>query len=150
MLKKIIVVIISATLWVACNQSSDKSGLQENVNSGEETATALILNNGAKWQADSNTNQHVADLRTIVDRFKNQPHRSVEEYHILANELGKSLNKMIQDCKMTGPDHEALHKWLEPVLNESNQLKNIKDTTTAATTFNLIDKQLNDYQNYFK
>ena len=50
---------------------------------------------------------------------------------------------------MSGPDHEALHHWLEPVLKETNQLKSVTDTT-ARTTFDSIDKQLDIYHNYFK
>ena len=149
-MKKLIFVIISVALLSACNQSSDKGEHKENANTGEETITALTLDNGAKWQADSSTNQHVADLHAITNMFKVQANPSIEEYHILGNDLGNSLNKMIQDCKMTGPDHEALHKWLEPVLKESNHLKNSTDTTTARTTFNSVDKQLDDYHNYFK
>lgn len=149
-LKRLIIIIISVNLLSACNQSSHKGELKETGNADEETTTTLTLNNGAKWQADSSTNQHVADLRTIANLFKNKTNPSVKEYHILSNNLGNSLNKMIQDCKMTGPEHEALHHWLEPVLNESNLLKNSADTTTARTTFNLIDQQLDDYLNYFK
>lgn len=147
--KKLIIVVISVALWSACNQRSDKSGLKDNTNI-QETKTALTLNSKVKWQADSGTNHHVADLQTIASRFKIQPTPSVEEYHILGNDLGNSLNKMIRDCKMTGPDHEALHKWIGPLFNEISQLKNITDTTAARKTFNLIDRQLGDYHNYFK
>ncbi len=149
-LKKIISLIICVALLTACNQSSNRNEPKENSHTAEETATALTLDNGAKWQADSSTNHHVTDLRTIANMFKVQPNPSLKEYQILGNDLGNSLNEMIQDCKMTGPDHEALHKWLEPVLNESNQLKNVIDTTTARVTFNLIDKRLDEYHNYFE
>ena len=147
--KKLIIVVISVALWSACNQSSDKGELKENTN-GQQTKTALILNNKVKWQADSGTNHHVAGLQTIANIFKIEQTPSVEEYHILGNDLGNSLNKMIQDCKMTGPDHEALHKWIGPLFHEISQLKNITDTTKARKTFNLIDSQIGDYHNYFK
>ena len=147
-LKKIIGLIMCVALLSACNQSSDKVEPKEKAN--QVQATGLSLNNGSKWQADSTTSRHVVDLRTIADMFKIQPNPSTNEYQILGNDLGNSLNKMIQDCKMTGPDHDALHQWMEPILNESNQLKSITDTTTARATFNLIDKQLDDYHTYFK
>ena len=149
-MKKSMIALICTALLFACNQNSNKNENKENASQDQVQTTGLTLNNGAKWQADSTTSRHIVDLRTIVDMFKIQPNPSANEYQILGNDLGNSLNKMIQDCKMTGPDHDALHQWMEPILNESNQLKSITDTTTARTTFNLIDKQLDDYHTYFK
>ena len=51
---------------------------------------------------------------------------------------------------MSGPDHDALHQWLEPVLSETNQLKNVTDTAVAAKTFKSIDTRIDDYHNYFE
>lgn len=147
-LKKIIGLIMCVALLSACNQGSDKVEPKENAS--QVQVTGLSLNNGSKWQADSTTSRHVVDLRTIADMFKIHPNPSADEYQILGNDLGNSLSKMIKDCKMTGPDHDALHQWMEPILNESNQLKSSTDTTTARATFTLIDKQLDDYHTYFK
>ncbi|MBY0349048.1 MAG: hypothetical protein GTN67_14760 [Hydrotalea flava] len=57
---------------------------------------------------------------------------------------------MIQECRMSGPEHEALHHWLEPLINESNTLISITDTTLAKNTFDKIDKHLDVYRYYFK
>ena len=149
-LKKSIVVILCLALLSACKQTSKPAPAEESAGVKEQTETELTLNNGAKWTADSSTTHHVADLRTIANMFKVQPNPSLKEYHILGDDVGNSVNKMIQDCKMTGPAHEALHKWLHPILNETNQLKNATDTSEARTTFNSIDKQLNDYPTYFQ
>lgn len=51
---------------------------------------------------------------------------------------------------MSGPEHEALHHWLEPLINESNTLISITDTTLAKNTFDKIDKHLDVYRYYFK
>jgi len=148
-MKRLLYLFLCSVIYLACNQNSNNAEIatahQERVDSG----TQLKLNNGAKWQADSSTNRNVTDLRTIADNFKMLPHPSLNEYHIVGRDLSNSLNKMIQECKMSGPDHEALHHWLEPVLKESNQLKSVTDTT-ARTTFDSIDKQLDIYHNYFK
>ena len=122
-LKKSIAVILCLSLLWACKQTSKPAPAEESAGVHEQTETELTLNNGAKWTADSSTTHHVADLRTIANMFKVQPNPSLKEYHILGNDVGNSVNKMIQDCKMTGPAHEALHKWLHPILNETNQLK---------------------------
>ena len=113
-------------------------------------ATALSLNNGAKWQADSVTNNNVAYLKKIADNFRTKPHHSVNDYQTLSTDLNNELNKMIQQCKMTGPDHEALHHWLGPILKETTELKNITDTAMAGSTFKSIDTRLDVFNNYFE
>jgi hypothetical protein len=152
MKKSIFLFLCTAILVIlfACNQSSKNAEANERGNHAEAQTKGLMLNNGAKWQSDSSTNRNVTDLRTIADNFKIPPHPSLNEYHILGRDLSNSLNKMIQECRMKGPDHDALHHWLEPVLKGSNQLKDITDTTTGRTTFDSINKQLDIYHNYFK
>lgn len=146
-MKKLIGLIICVTLMSACNQSSNKA---EHVSHGQDQTTALSLNNGAKWQADSITNNNVSYLKNIADKFKIKPSHSVNDYQTLSTDLNNALNKMIQQCKMTRPDHEALHHWLEPILKETNDLKNITDTTISASTFKSIDSRLDVYNNYFE
>lgn len=149
-LKKVITVIFCLSLLWACKQTTKPAPAEERVSVEEPTGSELTLNNGAKWTTDSSTTHHVTDLRTIANMFKVQPDPSLKQYHILGNDLGNSINKMIADCKMTGADHEALHKWLHPILNETNQLKNVNDTAQARKTFYTIDKQLNRYPTYFQ
>jgi hypothetical protein len=110
----------------------------------------LTLNNGAKWKADSVTNQNVVNLKTIVDNFRTKPFPSLNEYHLLSADLGNGLNQMVQQCKMTGPDHEALHHWLEPILQENKNLKEVSDTLNGRKIFHSIDKRIDDYHNYFE
>lgn len=149
-MKKSIFIFICTTLLVACNQSSDKVEANEQRSHDQVQSAELSLNNGAKWKADSITNNNVLNLRTIADNFRIKSSPSASDYQILSRDLNNALNKMIQQCKMTGADHEALHHWLEAVLKETNELKNITDTALARTTFKSIDKRLNDYQNYFE
>ncbi|KAA9038025.1 hypothetical protein FW778_14770 [Ginsengibacter hankyongi] len=149
-MKKSIVLFICMAFLFACNQSSDKVEANEQHSHDQAQTTELSLNNGAKWKADSITNINVLNLRTIADNFRIISSPSANDYQILSSDLNNALNKMIQQCKMTGPDHEALHHWLEPVLKETNELKNITDTASARTTFKSIDKRLDDYHNYFE
>ncbi len=113
--------------------------------------TSLTLNNGDKWKADSSTYNNVMDLKNTSDMFKIQPFPPLNEYRIiLDNDLTKGINKMIQECKMTGPGHEALHKWLEPILENANQLKTLSDTAAAKLIFQVIDARIYEYRNYFE
>ena len=149
-MKRLFYLVISTGLLISCNQNKNQDATNDSLTHDEGNTTALSLNNGAKWKADTATNQHVTDLRTIADNFKIQPSPSLNEYTILGNDLNNSLQKMIQECKMYGADHEALHHWLEPVLKETNELKNTKDTTAARKNFDHIDAQIDAYHTYFE
>jgi len=149
-MKKPLFLLYSASLLFACNQAPDKSKDDEHVIHDIEQTTGLALNNGTKWKADSETNHNVANLRGIADDFKSRPVPSVSDYQKLSADLNTGLNKMIKECKMTGADHDALHIWLQPILEENAELKNSSDTEIAGTIFKSIDKRLDNYNNYFE
>lgn len=144
-------VIISVGFF-ACNQNSNKNKADEHATEEHAavTDTALSLNQGAKWKADSITNNNVIDLKTVAENFKIKPFPSVGDYQLLGKDLSGGVDKMIQECKMKGPDHEALHKWLEPVLEGAHQLKSVADTIVARKTFQSVDKRIDEYYNYFE
>jgi hypothetical protein len=149
-MKKILFALFCSAFLFACNQNShQKESHTHEANENVQT-TALALNNGAKWKVDSITNHNVVNLKTIADNFRIKPFPSANDYQILSSDLSKALNQMIQQCKMTGPDHEALHHWLQPVLEDNKQLKNISDASNARKLFKSIDKQIDDYHKYFE
>ena len=110
----------------------------------------LALNNGAKWKSDDATNANVAELKKIANDFKTNPNPSSEDYQALNGNMGRGLNKMIQECKMEGPDHDALHIWLEPVLRENAQLKELTSASESKRVFDSLDNRLTIYNNYFE
>jgi len=135
-------------MLLACNHQ-DHSEMHQDSTSHEETQ-ALNLNNGMKWKADTATNQRITDLQNIADHFKTITAPTPSEYQVLGNDMNNMLQKLLQECKMTGPDHEALHQWLTPVMRLSNDLKNIKDSSTARKNVNDLDTQLKAYHTYFE
>jgi hypothetical protein len=149
-MKKSLFILLCTALLSSCNQSPDKSKDDKHLNHDIKQTTELALNNGAKWKADSVTNHNVANLRSIADNFKIKSTSSVSSYQKLSANLNTGLNKMIKECKMTGADHDALHMWLQPILEENAELKNISDPEIAGTIFKSIDKRLDNYNNYFK
>jgi hypothetical protein len=99
--------------------------------------TALTLNNGVKWKVDSITMVNVGLLKNIIaDAGKNQ----AKDFTTIAGQLQESLNKLISECKMTGADHDALHKWLEPLLEKVKALK-----TASAADGPAMVKDITDY-----
>ena len=150
--------ILSAAFLFACNQGIKPANLDahadhdhsEEVAQDSEQSEKLTLNNGAKWKADNATNANVAELKKIADDFKTIQTPTTEDYQALNGNMGRGLNKMIQDCKMEGPDHDALHLWLEPVLKQNAQLKELISSTESKRIFDSLDTRINIYTNYFE
>jgi len=149
-MKKIYFILFSTAFLFACNQGSNKNEPNDNTTGNHIETSELTLNNGAKWQADSSTNGHLVSLKTTVNMFNVNPYPPIGQYHILSSDIKGGLDAMIRDCKLTGSPHEALHKWLEPVLRQTNELKNASDTTTARAVFDSLDKRINIYFDYFQ
>lgn len=149
-MKKILFVFTVTLFLFACNSDSGKKETIDNNGHEHHDTSGLVLNNGVKWKADSITNHNVVNLKTITDNFAIKPFPTVADYHLLGNDLSNGLNTMIQQCKMTGPDHEALHHWLEPILNETKELKNVSDTANGRRVFKILDKEIDSYHTYFK
>lgn len=141
---------LCATILFACNEhSGDKTSSGNNEHS-EMTDTVLTLNNGAKWKADSITAHNVVLLKNTADMFRVKPFPSLATYQLLGSDLTNDVNTMIQQCKMNGADHEALHVWLHPILSQTDQLKNVTDTASARKIFDAVDKRIDEYYQYFE
>ena len=41
----------------------------------------------------------------------------------LTKQLQIRIDTLVQQCKMKGPDHDALHVWLEQVLHDLQEVK---------------------------
>ncbi len=149
-MKKLFYLLAVIVISFACNSGSGKN--DEDVHATHETAadTALSLNNGARWNADSVTTHNVVNMKTIADNFRIKPFPSLTDYQLLGADLSNGVNKLIKDCKMSGRDHDELHKWLEPVLKESNNLKTVADTATGRNLFRSLDGRIDAYNNYFQ
>ncbi len=64
--------------------------------------------------------------------------------------MANDANTMIQECIMKGAGHEALHKWLGPILGQTGELKDIIDTAAARKFFEAVDHRLDEYHQYFE
>jgi hypothetical protein len=58
--------------------------------------------------------------------------------------------KIDQECRMKGPDHLALHKWLEPLMEQVAQLNQATNAASAKIHINEVKKRLNIFNQYFK
>jgi hypothetical protein len=153
-MKKYLIILLLANCMWACN-SEQRAGNKESVNASEmehhqDSTEKLELNNGVKWKADSITNKNVRSLKSIVENFNNGPDKTIPATKKVAGDLQQGLDRMISECKMQGPDHTALHKWLEPLIAGVSKLKQVSTETEAARTIEAIHTQLNLYNQYFE
>lgn len=145
-----LLIILCGSILFSCNQGTKNSEPQSSDTHTVAADTSLTLNNGAKWKADSITNHNVVSLKTTANMFRVEPFPSLSNYQVLGNDLSSDLNTMLQQCKMTGDDHEALHKWLGPIINQAENLKNVADTTEGRKIFSSVDQRINTYDQYFE
>ena len=148
---KIIQIMLLATgLLLACNSKTESPSTVEpaaEIHAPDDHASGLVLNNGAKWKADLSTIGNVDLLQKTVSGAKKE---NLDSYLQTAAQLGEGLNKMVRECKMQGADHDALHQWLEPLMEKTNNLKKVTATGEAATLLTEIEKQVNLFPQYFE
>ena len=144
--------VLALSILMACHSTEKKvSKLPEQATGTithheDENAGTLFLNNGVKWKADSVTNRNVAALKNILATTKPA---ALNEYHNAAKELLLGITKMVTECKMHGPDHDALHHWLEPVMQTNKKMQQSKTINEAAELFKTLNEQLSIYPQFF-
>lgn len=110
----------------------------------------LELNNGAKWRVDHTTNGNVNILKDILTKFDAGSDKSFSSYKKVQIDLQQGIDRMIAECKMEGPDHLALHKWLEPLVARVTDLKQAATEPAATEALKAVQAQLNLYDQYFE
>jgi len=122
-------------------------GNAQSLHQHEQASEKLVLNNGAKWRVDKITNNNVSNIQLMVKPFKG---KSLKDYHMAGVALQNGITKMIRECRMKGPDHQALHKWLEPLMELVSKLSRATDAKAAARLYKETTAQLNLFNQYFQ
>ena len=138
MKKLTLIFLLSAAFFVG-----NTRGLYQHKPASEK----LVLNNGAKWKVDKITNNNVSNLQQVVKPINA---KSLKEYHMAGVALQNGITKMIRECRMKGSDHQALHKWLEPLMELVSKLSRATDATAAARLYKETTAQLDLFNRYFQ
>lgn len=147
------VFIMAAGILIACNQTQIKKGKltepsTETDGHPEHEAHARInLNSGAIWKADSSTNKNVLDLYTLI---ADANPIMQEDYHKTGKVLQTNINKIISECRMKGPDHDALHQWLKPLMEMNKKIAGVASVNEGKELFGMITKHIEKYSDYFE
>jgi len=121
---KRILLFLTSLSFVACVNTTSREQKESKEEHEQSSAMELTLNNGAKWKADSTTLVNVSAITQLVNdsNYRNEKNR-IE----FSARLQNRLDTLVSQCKMTGPDHDALHAWLKPVLHDVKELKEEED-----------------------
>ena len=170
-MKKILLMVFSFALLLGCSSPDtdkstngvadhDQAAATNEAHDHDQAGTAAPttaltngvpdLNNGAKWAADKSTNDNVANLQSIVTRFKTNPAPEVQDYRAFNESFTEGLGKMVKECKMQGPDHDALHVWLEPLMEDNKEMKKMDSKEALASRLETLNERLNVYPKYFE
>lgn len=151
-MKILLMLLLCLGSLIACKQAETKKEQDTTTEHAHHKAEApaLTLNNGAKWNSDESTNKNVGDLETIMHRWRENKAKTLADYQTAGNELQSALDKMIRECRMKGPDHDALHLWLEPLLKNVNDIKMATNESKAENVFHEIDERIKNYHLYFE
>ena len=111
----------------------------------------LSLDNGKKWDADDHTMERISSMRNHIAAAGSASGSELpgSAYTDIQKNLNGEVKDLIQGCKMTGPAHDELHKYLEILIPEIENL-NRGDVVVSKTSLQNIDALLNKFQNYFE
>ena len=154
-MKNLIVLWVISFIYLCGCNSNDHSHKEDAVMPADElnrkeAAPGFSLNSGAKWNADVPTNENVKALQTVANEFNKGNHTELKDYQKVSDDLQSGIDKMVKECRMKGADHEALHKWLEPLMKQVAALKKAGEAPDAKKIFAKIQSQLLLYNQYFE
>lgn len=139
--------LVLMVITISCKQKEEKQfatkeiKVTENHNSIQE----LRLDNGKKWQANTETTQGVLAMQKLIYDFKNSENKN---YSQLKTQLENEFSIIFEKCTMKGNSHEQLHNYLYPLKRYFSDLK--KDDKTAAFAFLTLEAHIPNYFHFFK
>lgn len=105
---------------VSQGEANDIRKQDKHDTSASAVHNSLQLNKGAKWKSDEATSKNVAAIVNVINDSSNMgPNNRAQ----LTKQLQIRIDTLVQQCKMKGPDHDALHVWLEQVLHDLKEMK---------------------------
>ncbi len=144
-MKKLIIIISMGFFACTGNKDAPAASNTDTKPDHEHEVSEPVKNDpGKKWKADSSTRANVANLVAILEKSEARGNTS---HALLAGEMQAGLDKLVKECRMKGPDHDALHVWLEDVMEEVKELKQGKDDYQES--FADLRKEVNEFYDDF-
>jgi hypothetical protein len=118
-MKKLLVMMLATFLSCNSEQTAEQRG-NKTVNDKEDKVAVVPLNNSAKWKADEATKKNVSAMVQVVN---DSTYADAGKRKQLYTTLKATIDSLVKECSMKGAEHQALHVWLENVLEDLKKLK---------------------------
>lgn len=106
----------------------------------------IVLNNGIKWSANTETTDGVREMLTLI---KDNKTTTTDDYKKLGVVLNNVKNMVVKECTMEGASHDNLHVWLHPLIKKIELLQKVQNADEGAQLTSNIKTHLEGYYDYF-
>lgn len=143
--------IATSTLALALTVGTAAGVLAANTHSHGEPGTSieLVLNNGAKWEADDPLRRGMAEMRNDMAAALPRIHGgefTPTEYAELAAKIDGHIQYLVENCKLAPEADEQLHVVLVEIMDGAAAMKGAADQSQGAVK---ITQALDVYPEYF-
>ena len=149
-MNKTFLLILGLFLMASCNErtANKEADQKESVTSDtttkeketsaehEHNEATLMLNNGKKWKMDDSTRLNIAALNNILS--------GGEEKTYVLKSVRAQTDKLVRECRMQGPDHDALHLWLTGFLDH------LKEAEAGKEGLGELKEDMEKFGKYFE
>ena len=143
------ILAILALLFTACNYpelQKDEVNKEKHDSHPVESTRELQVNSGARYRADEATRRNVAAMLQVVNDSKYLARENRTE---LTKQLQTRIDTLVQQCKMTGPAHDALHTWLAKVLADLEEMRE-DETDDYQKSYSTLKKDVESFYTFFE
>lgn len=145
-----IILLCLSVLIISCSEAPENitdTATQEQAQSElAQWEQDIKLNQGAPWRANKATSVGIVNMYGIIVESAPTSHNDYKE---MADALNQEMNMLIQRCTMTGPSHDNLHVYLEPLLKKLTELKEAETAKASKQLTSEIQEHLMVYNKYF-
>ncbi len=141
-----IIFSLTSLMFFSCNNNSNEKPIEINQSTSIKI-DSIELNNGEKWNVDSNMIIHIRNMENEVYVFSKS---NTRDYTSLSKKLQTNIDILTSNCTMKGQAHDELHKWLLPYIDLVTELSEAKENTIAQKSFQEIKNSFIIFNQYFK
>jgi hypothetical protein len=113
----------------------------------ESWTNEIVLNNGIKWSANTETTDGVRDMLLLITDSKI---KTTSDYKKLGEALNNIKNTVVKECTMKGAPHDNLHVWLHPLIEKIALLQKAENPKEGSQLISGIQEHLEAYYDYFE
>ncbi len=141
--------LLLALINTSCSNQEvhEHSPSEENTESHVHTSGDILLNDGARWQANSETTEGVNNMINIIEEFRSRV--GADGYSELADTLKHEFTTIFQKCTMKGEAHNQLHNFLLPIKKYMGELDSAHPEVSE-TNLKALEEHLKIYSEYFE